>query len=66
MKLEVTTQGYHKSGKPMPLVVNTHRDVNVRHLRKALGKKRFSELSVTGKTVLKEGLTTITFEIKGE
>jgi len=67
MTLEVRTQGYHPNGKPMPLVVNTHSDVDVKHLRRTLGKKRFSELSVTGKTVLKaEGLTTITFELKGE
>lgn len=66
MTLEVRTQGYHQNGKAMPLVVNTHSDVDVKHLRKTLGKKRFSELSVMGKTVFKDGLTTITFELKGE
>ena len=66
MTLEVRTQGYHQNGKAMPLVVNTHNDVDVKHLRKTLGKQRFSELSITGRTVLKDGLTTITFELKGE
>lgn len=67
MTLEIRTQGYHQNGKPMPLVVNTHSDVDVPHLRRTLGKQRFSELSVTGTTVFKDGLTTITFTlIKGE
>lgn len=63
MTLVITTQA-HQNGKPMPLVENTHRKVDVPHLKKTLGEKKFSELSVTGKTTLKDGQTIITLELK--
>ena len=63
MILVITTQAY-QNGRRLPLVENTHRQVDVPHLKKTLGEKLFSELSITGKTIFKDGQTTITFELK--
>jgi Fe-S cluster biosynthesis and repair protein YggX len=64
MTLVITRETILTNGWRLPLVENTHRKVDVPHLKKTLGKKKFSELSVTGKTTLKEGQTIITYELK--
>ena len=39
---------------------------HISHLRRMIGKEKFSELSVLGKTEVKLGNQTVTYELIGE
>ena len=63
MKLKITTDAGSVWTRPLNHLMSGH----ISHLRRMIGKEKFSELSVIGKTEVKLGNQTVTYElIKGE
>jgi len=59
MKLKITTDTGSVWKRHLRSLTREH----IIHLRRMLGKKKFSELSVLGKTEVGEGNITITYEL---